>query len=114
MHFESFADLIICAKGHLCHKLSGELPLNSRKLVHLEVQMGRGRKPVCSDVIEVVASAIIKQSVDTFVGCNSACAVSQHLGVSYSTVWNVVSKMLHYFMYTVSHNQQLLALDREK
>lgn len=80
---------------------------------HLGVQPGRGRKPVRSDVVEDVATGIVEQSMDNVVGCSSARAVSRHLGVPYSTVWNVLRKMVHCFPYKIRPNQQLLATDRE-
>ncbi|GBM40034.1 hypothetical protein AVEN_250505-1 [Araneus ventricosus] len=81
---------------------------------YLGVQPGRGRKSTRSDVVEDVATAIVEQSMDNVVGCSSARAVSRHLGVPCSTVRNVLSKMVHFFPYKISHNQQLLAIDREK
>jgi hypothetical protein len=84
------------------------------KTGHLGVQPGRGRKSTHSDVVEDVATAIVEQSMDNIMGCSSARAVSRHLGVPYSTVWNVLRKMVHFFPYKISHNQQLLAIDREK
>ncbi|GBN38746.1 hypothetical protein AVEN_131644-1 [Araneus ventricosus] len=41
-------------------------------------------------------------------------AVSWHLGVPYSKVRNILRKMVHFFPYKISHNQQLLDIDREK
>ncbi|GBN16423.1 hypothetical protein AVEN_126506-1 [Araneus ventricosus] len=52
--------------------------------------------------------------MNNVVGCSGARAVSRHLGVPYSTVRNVLRKMVHFFRYKISHNQQLLAIDREK
>ncbi|GFV57924.1 uncharacterized protein TNCV_2801901 [Trichonephila clavipes] len=52
--------------------------------------------------------------MDTVIGCSSARAVSRHLGVPYSTVWNVLRKVVHFFPYKIRHNQQLMANDREK
>ncbi|GFW23203.1 uncharacterized protein TNCV_3803031 [Trichonephila clavipes] len=84
------------------------------KTGHLGVQPGRGRKSTRSDVVGDVATAIVDQSMDNFIGCSSAHAVSRHLGVPYSTVWNVVSEVVHFFPYKIRHNQQLMANDREK
>ncbi|GFX06307.1 uncharacterized protein TNCV_505271 [Trichonephila clavipes] len=84
------------------------------KTGHLDVQPGRGRKSTRSDVIEDVATAIVDQSMDNVIGCSSARAVSRHLGVPYSTVWNVLRKVVHFFPYKIRHNQQLMANDREK
>ncbi|GFW44188.1 uncharacterized protein TNCV_3855491 [Trichonephila clavipes] len=84
------------------------------KTGHLGVQPGRGRKSTRSDVVEVVATDIVDQSMDNVIGCSSARAVSRHLGVPYSTVWNVLRKVVHFFPYKIRHNQQLMANDREK
>ncbi|GFS48265.1 uncharacterized protein TNCV_2296521 [Trichonephila clavipes] len=84
------------------------------KTGHLGVQPGQGRKSTRSDVVEDVATAIVDQSMDNVIGCSSARAVSRHLGVPYSTVWNVLRKVVHFFPYKIRHNQQLMANDREK
>ncbi|GFX07036.1 uncharacterized protein TNCV_1556391 [Trichonephila clavipes] len=84
------------------------------KTLHFGVQPGRGRKSTRSDVIEDVATAIVVQSMDNVIGCSSARAVSRQLGVPYSTVWNVLRKVVHFFPYKIRHNQQLMANDREK
>lgn len=84
------------------------------KIGHLGVQPVRGRKSTRSDVVEDVATAIVEQSMDNVVGCSSARAKSRNLGVPYSTVRNVLRKMVHFFPYKISHNQQLLPIDREK
>ncbi|GFX25433.1 uncharacterized protein TNCV_1424171 [Trichonephila clavipes] len=81
--------------------------------LHLGVQPGRGHKSTRSDVVEDVATAIVDQSMDNVIGCSSARAVSRHLGVPYSTVWNVLRKVVHFFLYKIRHNQQLMANDRE-
>ncbi|GBM21670.1 hypothetical protein AVEN_248499-1 [Araneus ventricosus] len=75
------------------------------KTGHLGVQPGRGRKSTLSDVVQDVATSIVEQSMDNVVGCSSARAVSRHLGVSCSTVRNVLRKMVHIFPYKISHNQ---------
>ncbi|GFV69200.1 uncharacterized protein TNCV_3861241 [Trichonephila clavipes] len=84
------------------------------KTGHFGVQPGRGRKSTSSDVVEDVATAIVDQSMDNVIGCSSVRAVSRHLGVLYSTVWNVLRKVVHFFPYKIRHNQQLMANDREK
>ncbi|GFV29120.1 uncharacterized protein TNCV_4601521 [Trichonephila clavipes] len=84
------------------------------KTGHFGVQPGRGRKSTRSGVVEDVATAIVDQSMDNVIGCSSARAVSRHLGVPYSTVWNVLRKVVHFFPYKIRHNQQLMANDREK
>ncbi|GFX07860.1 uncharacterized protein TNCV_4161291 [Trichonephila clavipes] len=84
------------------------------KTGHLGVQPGRGCKSSISDVVEDVATAIVDQSKDNIIGCSSARAVSRHLGVPYSTVWNVLRKVVHFFPYKIRHNQQLMANNREK
>ncbi|GFV97241.1 uncharacterized protein TNCV_5046721 [Trichonephila clavipes] len=81
---------------------------------YLGDQPGRGRKSTRSDVVEDVATAIVNQSMDNVIGCSSARAVSRHLGVPYSTAWNVLRKVVHFFPYKIHHNQQLMANDREK
>ncbi|GBM87705.1 hypothetical protein AVEN_57222-1 [Araneus ventricosus] len=50
--------------------------------------------------------------MDDVVGCSSARAVSRHLSVPYSTVRNILRKTVHFFPYKISHNQQLLTIDR--
>ncbi|GFV61923.1 uncharacterized protein TNCV_4107271 [Trichonephila clavipes] len=52
--------------------------------------------------------------MDNVIGCGSVRAVSRHLGVPYSTVWNVLRKVGHFFPYKIRHNQQLMVNDREK
>ncbi|GFV32619.1 uncharacterized protein TNCV_441111 [Trichonephila clavipes] len=84
------------------------------KTGHLGVKPGRGRKSTRPDVVEDVATAIVDKSMENVIGCSSARAVSQHLGVPYSTVWNVLRKVVHFFPYNINHNQQLMANDREK
>lgn len=44
--------------------------------------------------------------MDNVIGCSSARSVTRHLGVAYSTVWNVLRKMVHCFPYRISYNQQ--------
>ncbi|GFS57747.1 DUF4817 domain-containing protein [Trichonephila clavipes] len=66
------------------------------KTGHLGVQLGRGRKSTSSDVVEDVATAIVDQSMDNVIGCSSIRAVSRHLGVFYSAVWNVLRKVVHF------------------
>ncbi|GFT55804.1 uncharacterized protein TNCV_4521961 [Trichonephila clavipes] len=85
-----------------------------RETGHLGVQPGRGRKSTRSDVVEDVVTAIVDQSMDNVIGCSSARTVSRHLGVPYSTVWNVLRKVVHFFPYKIRHNQQFMANDREK
>ncbi|GFU34079.1 uncharacterized protein TNCV_3198901 [Trichonephila clavipes] len=84
------------------------------KTGHLGVQPVRRRKSPRSDIVEDVATTIVDQSMDNVIGCSSARAVSRHLGVPYSTVWNVLRKVVPFFPYKICHNQQLMANDREK
>ncbi|GFV68952.1 uncharacterized protein TNCV_3988691, partial [Trichonephila clavipes] len=58
---------------------------------------GRGRKSTRSDVVEDVATTIVDQSMDNVIGCSSDRTVSRQLGVPYSTVWNVLRKVVHFF-----------------
>lgn len=63
------------------------------KTGHLGVHPDRGK--VRSDVVEDIASTIVEQSLYNVVGCSSARAVSQYLGVPYSTVWKLLRKWVH-------------------
>ncbi|GFV43151.1 uncharacterized protein TNCV_1573971 [Trichonephila clavipes] len=101
-------------KGPLLPQALKRMIARFEKTGHLGVQPGRGRKSTRSDVVEDVATAIVDQSMDNVIGCSSACAVSRHLGVPYSTVRNVLRKVVHFFPYKIRHNQQLMANDREK
>ena len=77
----------------------------------LRVQPGRGCKPTRSDIVENVATAIVEQSMDV-AGCNRARAVSQNLSIPYSTLQNILRKMVHFFPYKIRYNQQLLPINR--
>ncbi|GFX42303.1 uncharacterized protein TNCV_110231 [Trichonephila clavipes] len=101
-------------KGPLLPQALKRMIARFEKTGHLGVQPGRGRKSTRSDVVEDVATAIVDQSMDNVIGCSSAHAVSRHLGVPYSTVRNVLRKVVHFFPYKIRHNQQLMANDREK
>ncbi|GFX88480.1 uncharacterized protein TNCV_2279481 [Trichonephila clavipes] len=101
-------------KGPLLPQALKRMIAEFEKTGHLGVQPGRGRKSTSSDVVEDVATAIVDQSMDNIIGCSSVRAVSRHLGVLYSTVWNVLRKVEHFFPYKIRHNQQLMANDREK
>ncbi|GFU32491.1 uncharacterized protein TNCV_4890101 [Trichonephila clavipes] len=101
-------------KGPLLPQALKRMIARFEKTGHLGVQPGRGRKSTRSDVVEDVATAIVDQSMDNVIGCSSARAVSRHLGVPYSTAWNVLRKVVHFFPYKIRHNQQLTANDREK
>ncbi|GFW18470.1 uncharacterized protein TNCV_1184971 [Trichonephila clavipes] len=101
-------------KGPLLPQALKRMIARFEKTGHLGVQPGRGCKSTRSDVVEDVATAIVDQSMDNVIGCSSARAVSRHLGVPYSTVWNVLRKVVHFFPYKIRHNQQLMANDREK
>ncbi|GFV36886.1 DUF4817 domain-containing protein [Trichonephila clavipes] len=80
-------------KGPLLPQALKRMIARFEKTGHLGVQPGRGRKSTRSDVVEDVATAIVDQSMDNVIGCSSARAVSRHLGVPYSTVWNVLRKV---------------------
>ncbi|GFW84315.1 uncharacterized protein TNCV_1131841 [Trichonephila clavipes] len=101
-------------KGPLLPQALKRMIAGFEKTGHLGVQPGRGRKSTSSDVVEDVATAIVDQSMDNVIGCSSVRAVSRHLGVLYSTVWNVLRKVEHFFPYKIRHNQQLMVNDREK
>ena len=83
------------------------------KTGNLRFQAGLGRKPTRSEV-EDVATVIVEQSMDNVAGCSTARAVSRSLNVPYSTVQNILRKMVHFFPYKIRYNQQLLPIDREK
>ncbi|GFX66892.1 DUF4817 domain-containing protein [Trichonephila clavipes] len=102
------------SKGPLLPQALKRMIARFEKTGHLGVQPGRGRKSTHSDVVEDVATAIVDQSMDNVIGCSSAREVSRHLGVPFSTVWNVLRKVVHFFPYKIRHNQQLMANDREK
>ncbi|GFX54935.1 uncharacterized protein TNCV_3318521 [Trichonephila clavipes] len=101
-------------KGPLLPQALKRMIARFEKTGHIGVQPSRGRKSTRSDVVKDVATAIVDQSMDNVIGCSSARAVSRHLGVPYSTVWNVLRKVAHFFPYKIRHNQQLMANDREK
>ncbi|GFV56093.1 uncharacterized protein TNCV_935471 [Trichonephila clavipes] len=101
-------------KGPLLPQALKRMIAGFEKTGHLGVQPGRGRKSTRSDVVEDVATTIVDQSMDNVIGCSSARAVSRHLGVPYSTLWNVLRKVVYFSPYKIRHNQQLMANDREK
>ena len=78
------------------------------KIEDLRAQQDRGCKFTHSDVVEDVATAIVEQSKDNIVGYNSVRAVSRHLGVPYSTVLNVLRKMVRFYPFKIRYSQQLL------
>lgn len=80
----------------------------------LGVQRGRGRKPIGAAVVSEVATAVVEQSLTNNRGTSSARAVSRQLDVSYGTVWKILRKIVHFFPYKISHNQQLLGTDPER
>lgn len=74
----------------------------------------RRRKTVRSYDVEDV-TAIFEHSMDYFIGCSSAREVRQQLNAPYSTVRNVKKKKKYCIIsLTNCHNQQLLAIEREK
>ncbi|GFU72870.1 uncharacterized protein TNCV_4909991 [Trichonephila clavipes] len=101
-------------KGPLLPQALKRIIARFEKTGHIGVQPDRGRKSTRSDAVEDVVTAIVDQSMDNVIGCGSVRAVSRHLGVPYSTVWNVLRKVVHFFPYKIRHNQQLMANDREK
>ena len=78
------------------------------------MQPGRGRKQTHLDIVEDVATSIVEQSMDNVVGCSSVRAVSQNFDISYSTVQNILRKMMYFFPFRIRYNQQLLPIDSEK
>ncbi|GFS72804.1 DUF4817 domain-containing protein [Trichonephila clavipes] len=101
-------------KGPLLPQALKRMIVRFEKTGHLDVQPVRGRKSPRSDIVEDVATTIVDQSMDNVIGCSSARAVSRHLAFPYSTVWNVLRKVVHFFPYKFRHNQQSMANDREK
>ncbi|GFW61368.1 DUF4817 domain-containing protein [Trichonephila clavipes] len=91
-----FRRLKIFCKGSLLPQAIKIMIARFEKTGYLGVQPGRGCKSTRSDVVEDVATAIVDQSMDNVIGCSSARAVSRHLGVPYSTVWNVLRKVVHF------------------
>ena len=59
-------------------------------------------------VVEDVTTLVIEQSMDNVASYSSACAVSQHLDASYSTLWNVLREIVHFYLHKIRYNQQLL------
>ena len=66
------------------------------KTGELRDQPGRGLKPTRLDITEDVATAIGELSTDNVEGCSASSAVSRNLGVPYSTVENILRKMVHF------------------
>ena len=61
------------------------------------MQPGRGRKQTHLDIVEDVATSIVEQSMDNVVGYSSARALSRNLGFPYSTLQNVLRKVVRFF-----------------
>ena len=49
-----------------------------------------------------VGTAIVEQAMDNVAGCSSARAVSWNLDIPYSTMENVLRKMLHFIPYKIN------------
>lgn len=113
MHFQSFADLKICAKNNFFYKLSGECSLDSRKLGLLEFNRVDDRKRSFKYLWRYCHHNCWTVCGKCFF-CSRVRAVSRHLGVPYRTVWNVLRKILQCFPYKITHNQQLLVVNRCK
>ncbi|GFU67909.1 DUF4817 domain-containing protein [Trichonephila clavipes] len=107
--FREFHRLKNLRKGLLLPQALKRMIARFEKTGHLGVQPGRGRKSTRSDVVEDVATAIVDQSMDSVIGC-SPCSIT--IACSYSTVWNVLRKVVHFFPYKIRHNQQLMVNDR--
>ena len=73
-------------KGSLFPQALKRMIARFKKTGDLRVQLGRGRKPTRSDIIEDVATTIVEQSVDNVAGSSSARAASRNFSVPYSTV----------------------------
>lgn len=78
------------------------------------VQRGRGRKPISAEVVSEVATAVVEQSLTNDHGISSARSVSRQLGMSYSTVWKILRKIVKFYPYKISHNQTLLDTDIDR
>ncbi|GFV87672.1 uncharacterized protein TNCV_779561 [Trichonephila clavipes] len=111
---QEFCRLKNLCKGPLLPQALMRMIAQFEKTGHLGVQPGRGRKSTRSDIVEDVATAIVDQSMDNVIGCSSARAVSQHLGVPYSSVECTEKSGVHFSPYKICHNQQLMANNREK
>ena len=83
-------------KGPLLPQTLKRMITRFKKTGDLRVQPGRGCKLTRSDIIEDVATAIVEQLMDNITGCSSALAVSRNLSVVYSTVQNILRKMMHF------------------
>ena len=81
-------------KGSLFPQALKRMIARFKKTGDLRVQSSRGRKPTRSDIIEDVATAIVVQSMDNVASCSSARAVSRNLCVLYSTLHNILRKMV--------------------
>ena len=73
-------------KGPLLPQALKRMIARLEKTGDLRIQPARGRKPTLSNIIEVVATAIVEQSMDNVAGCSSARAESRNLSVPYRTV----------------------------
>ena len=91
-------------KGPLHPEALKRMIARFEKTGDLRVQPGRGRKPTRSDIVEDVATAIVEQSMDNVAGCSSARAVSWNLSVPYSTLQNILRKMVNFFPYKILYD----------
>ena len=81
------------------------------KTRNLKVQPGRKRKPTRSDIVEDIATAIVEQSIYNVTGC-SARAVSRNFSVPYSTMQNILRKLVH-FLPTQNSLQLVVVASRQ-
>ena len=81
------------------------------KIGDFRVQPGRGCKPTRSDIVEDIATAIVEQSIYNVTGC-SARAVSRNFSVPYSTMQNILRKLVH-FLPTQNSLQLVVVASRQ-
>ena len=105
--FRKFHLIRNLSKGPLLPQALKRMISRFEETEDLKVQPSRGCKSSRSNIVEDVVTAIVEQSMDNVAGCSSARAVSRNLRVPYSTVQNILRKIVHFFPCKIRCNQQL-------
>ena len=92
---------------------------NLRKMIErfettgtLGVQSGRGRKRIKQEQIKEVATAVVDQATANTQGNSSARSISKQTDIPFSTVQKILRKIIKFYPYKITSNQQLLPGDR--
>lgn len=79
----------------------------------LGILPGRGRKPVSSASVEDVATAVVEATSQDPHGVVSVPAISRAVDMPYSTVWQVMRRIVGYYPYKIHSLHQLCDRDAE-